>query len=311
MEIIVVDDGSSDETSAVASKFSVQLITHARNRGLSAARNTGILAARAPIIAFTDDDCIPCDDWIAQLLQPYEREDVAGVGGLVRVARIETYVHRYLVDNNPLAPLELNLAASSSLLYRFGLYLRGMWSAGDEHLSRAVYSLPGATMSFRKNVLDEVGLMNDRMTFGGDDEYICGRVRETFPHMVLWYEPRAQVRHNYVGTLQDMWRRNYAYGRGHARNYLMDSGGARPPFFPVPVAALLGLVLSRRSLHLVTILILIQLTLPQGILGVLRHRRLTNFGFSYVRLLEEGALDAGVIIGLVRGFSGEGSRPSG
>lgn len=312
-EIIVVDDGSTDETAAVARKFAVELISHGQNRGTSAARNTGTRAAHAPIVAFTDDDCIPQEDWLAELLRPYERDEVAGVGGLVSIARVETYVHRYLAGNNSvytLEPLELELATSDSLIYRLGRYLRRMWLSADGQEGRAVYACLGGNMSFRRVVLDAVGLMDDRFTFGSDDEHICVRVREQFPHMILWYEPRAEVRHDYLGTLRDQLQRNYRYGRGSARYYLMVPERRWPTIFPTPLIVLFGAVLLRHPRRVVVLFALLQLMLPQGILSVMRHRRPSEIAFSYLRLLEEGAHDAGVITALIGGLLGEESGPS-
>lgn len=50
-----MDDGSTDETSEVARRHGVTVIRHEVNRGLAAARNTGIRTASAPIVAFLDD----------------------------------------------------------------------------------------------------------------------------------------------------------------------------------------------------------------------------------------------------------------
>lgn len=62
-ELIVVDDGSSDDTQKRLEPFrhSLRLLTHDRNRGVSAARNTGIRSSRGPYIAFLDSD----DCWLA------------------------------------------------------------------------------------------------------------------------------------------------------------------------------------------------------------------------------------------------------
>ncbi len=56
LEVIVVNDGSSDSSMDIARKFSVKIIEHQKNRGLAAARNTGIDNAKGKYIHFMDDD---------------------------------------------------------------------------------------------------------------------------------------------------------------------------------------------------------------------------------------------------------------
>jgi len=66
-EVIVVDDGSRDGTSAVAEGFAplVRLVRNEDDHGPGAARNRGVVAARADVLAFTDADCFPTPDWLA------------------------------------------------------------------------------------------------------------------------------------------------------------------------------------------------------------------------------------------------------
>jgi len=65
-EIIVVDDGSGDETERALHPFKnrIRCVAHTANRGVSAARNTGIEASTAPLIAFLDSD----DYWLPDKL---------------------------------------------------------------------------------------------------------------------------------------------------------------------------------------------------------------------------------------------------
>lgn len=60
VEVIVVDDGSADETAAVAERLGARVIRHPRNRGLAAARNTGVEAASCDWVALLDSD----DEWL-------------------------------------------------------------------------------------------------------------------------------------------------------------------------------------------------------------------------------------------------------
>ncbi len=81
VEVIVVNDGSIDDTGdIVASYDNVRLITQ-KNAGPGAARNTGVSEAQGQIVVFTDDDCIPEPDWLQHLLAAFSDSDIAGAKG--------------------------------------------------------------------------------------------------------------------------------------------------------------------------------------------------------------------------------------
>jgi GT2 family glycosyltransferase len=84
VEILVVDDGSMDNTAAVAEGYPcVRLISQA-NAGPAAARNRGAIAARGKILLFTDDDCVPMPDWLDTMLAPFVDPEVVGAKGVYR-----------------------------------------------------------------------------------------------------------------------------------------------------------------------------------------------------------------------------------
>jgi lipopolysaccharide/colanic/teichoic acid biosynthesis glycosyltransferase/glycosyltransferase involved in cell wall biosynthesis len=82
-EVIVVDDGSSDGTAAIAENFNVNVLQQT-NRGPSAARNTGARNARGTILAFTDADCTPSSNWLSALTCRFENPEIVGVKGTYR-----------------------------------------------------------------------------------------------------------------------------------------------------------------------------------------------------------------------------------
>lgn len=82
-EILVVDNGSSDETVQFAEQYPVR-IYRCSKRGIGPPRNLGIEMAKGNLVCFTDSDCIVGEDWLEKIFQFFElNPDADGVGGPV------------------------------------------------------------------------------------------------------------------------------------------------------------------------------------------------------------------------------------
>jgi len=110
IEIIVVDDGSKDDTKTVVRSFidennktKILYLRLNENRGPAFARNIGIKHARGTFIAFTDDDAIVPDNWLATFRAAFKNNpEIAGVGGWYSTEQNESQSHfdRYIYWRN-------------------------------------------------------------------------------------------------------------------------------------------------------------------------------------------------------------------
>jgi GT2 family glycosyltransferase len=173
-EVILVDDGSTDDTARIASHYPEVRTIHQTNMGLSAARNTGVNAATGEIVAFTDSDCRADEDWLHYLVGDLLKTDAAAIGG-----------HNFPPpDDNWIAGC---VAASPG---------------GPAHVlldDRNAEHIPGCNMAFWKWALEEIDGFDVRFRAAGDDVDVCWRLLQrdykiTFTHAgFVWHYRRNTI----------------------------------------------------------------------------------------------------------------------
>ena len=145
-ELLVIDNGSSDESAAAAAKCGAEVI-HELVRGRSQARNAGIRRARSEILVFLDADCTPQAGWLAELLKPFENPSIGCVAGAIQTIGTGTPFSNYLVNKGHLAQSVYfehpfhpyaatgNAAFRRAVLERIGFFDEALWAGHDADLS--------------------------------------------------------------------------------------------------------------------------------------------------------------------------------
>src|ERR1700694_7495 len=104
MEIIVVDDASTDKTGAVLERFgrecdakevALHVMRHTRQKGVAIARNSGAEQARMEVLAFVDSDCVATPGWLKELAPVFEDATVGAVGGIIRAYERQSALGKY------------------------------------------------------------------------------------------------------------------------------------------------------------------------------------------------------------------------
>jgi GT2 family glycosyltransferase len=177
-EVIVVDDGSTDDTPAILARFPVVRAVRQANTGLSAARNVGLGEATGDIVAYTDSDCFADADWLTHLVYQLERSGAAAVGG------------------PNLTPEDGRLAACVAAA-------PGQPTHVLESDQEAEH-VPGCNMAFRRDALLAINGFDPQYRKAGDDVDVCWRLQQagywiTFaPGAFVWHHrrqnPRAYLR---------------------------------------------------------------------------------------------------------------------
>ena len=155
-EVIVVDDGSSlPEVEAVldgAERSGVRVIRRRDAAGPAVARNEGWRAARAPLVAFTDDDCVAAPDWLEQLLSAAEAHPDAIVQGRTDPIPEETHLlspfSRTRVIDGLGPPFETcNVAYPRTVLEALGGFDESFPAPGGEDTDLAWRAIAGGTQA--------------------------------------------------------------------------------------------------------------------------------------------------------------------
>lgn len=188
-EVILVDDGSTDDTAYVAAQFPQVRYIHQTNQGLSRARNTGAVAAKGEVLAYTDSDCMADVDWLYYLVETLLSGDYAGVGGPNITPPAKNWIQA-CVAAAPGGPSHVLLTDTVA-----------------EHI-------PGCNMAFYRWAFDGVGGFDPEYHKAGDDVDFCWRIQQA--GWVIAFSPAALVWHYRRFTLRAFFKQQDGYGEAES-----------------------------------------------------------------------------------------------
>jgi GT2 family glycosyltransferase len=179
-EVLVIDDGSTDHTAEIASRYPdpVRVIQHQKNKGLAAARNTAVLNSRNEWIASVDADVVPAQDWLEKLVERIRGDAIAGAGG--------------------------------KLIERFQRKLADRWRASHmaqnwgDNPNEEPSSLFGSNTLFKVSAIKGVGLYNEVFRTNYEDVDLCLRLLKR--GFRLYYTPHAVCYHLREDTIRSVLR---------------------------------------------------------------------------------------------------------
>jgi GT2 family glycosyltransferase len=225
-EIVVVDNHpASGLTPPVVAAFSeVRLISETR-KGLSYARNAGILASSGEIVVMTDDDVTMPLDWLERIVAPFVRDDVVIVTGNVLPYELETRAQQLFENYGGLGRGFTRREADRVWFNSFRRHAVPTWKLGAT-----------ANAAFRMSIFQhpQIGLLDESLGAGSptgcsEDTYLFYKVLKA--GFTIVYEPQAYVWHRHRRDMAALRKQIYNYSKGHIAYHLttlLNDGDLRP-----------------------------------------------------------------------------------
>lgn len=187
-EVLVINDGSTDNTLDITSSFDFKIIT-TQNLGLSYARNLGLEKSQGEIVAYIDVDAYPDPDWLSYLAIEFNSSEFAAIGG-PNISPEKVGLISECVNNAPGSPTQVLLT------------------------DRTAEHIPGCNMAFRRDRLLEIGGFDSQFRIAGDDVDVCWKLQEN--GKTVGFSPAAIVWHYRRNTVKGFWKQQYCYGKAEA-----------------------------------------------------------------------------------------------
>lgn len=184
LEIIVVDNNSTDDSRRIIERYPVVYVFEER-RSRPRARNRGIEVAHGEIICFLDADCSARPDWVKNLIKGFDQEKIGACGGKILAYQPNTWVEKYL-----------NYSSSN-----FRNILKETPFAGPY--------IDTANSAYPQKIFREIGLFDETLEYNEDVDIswrICLNEHQ------LKYVPEATVYREYPGNLVNFCKRFFKSG---------------------------------------------------------------------------------------------------
>ena len=196
VEIVVVDDGSTDDTAAIVERLGLANVRVLRkpNGGKPSALNAGVAASRHDIVVMLDGDTIFEPSTVGNLVAPFVDPQVGAVAGNARVADRRSLIARW-----------------QNIEYVVGFNI----DRRAQDVWQAVTTVPGAVGAFRRSALLQVGGVSDQ-TLAEDTDLTIAVGRAGWR---VVYEPTALAWTDAPATFAQLWRQRYRWSYGVMQSF--------------------------------------------------------------------------------------------
>ncbi|MBN0047634.1 glycosyltransferase [Streptomyces actuosus] len=191
IEVIVVDDGSTDDTAAIVEELDLPMVRLIRqpNSGKPAALDTGVAAASYDLVVMMDGDTVFEPSTVGELVQPFADPRIGAVAGNAKVGNRDTLI-----------------GAWQHIEYVMGFNLdRRMYD-----VLGCMPTIPGAVGGFRRSALEQVGGMSDD-TLAEDTDVTMALHRGGWK---IVYAEKARAWTEAPGSLRQLWSQRYRWSYG-------------------------------------------------------------------------------------------------
>lgn len=189
-EVVLADDGSSDNTASAAKSFKPKnyklIVIPEKHAGPAVQRNRGAEKAKGRILLFTDSDCVPDRKWVKEMVKPFTDKSIVGVSGTYCTLNKEKLIARF--EGYEIEKRHQKLAKQKYIDFI------GSFSAG-----------------YKKSIFKKFGgFSTEFKKADAEDPELSFKIAGAGYRML--FNPKAIVAHPHVDTIKKFWSQKFSRG---------------------------------------------------------------------------------------------------